>query len=286
MRATVWGSRGSLATPGRDTLRYGGNTSCVELVLSDGTLLILDAGTGIRGLGVNLGETAPETIHLCLTHLHLDHLEGLGFFGPLWRAETELHIWGPSSPIASLHDRIVRYLSPPLFPLQLGDAPSSVVFHDVPEEAWAIGSATISAAPVSHPGPTVGYRIEEHGASLAYIPDHEPALGNDLRSLEPEWISGLGLAHGVTVLLHDSQYTEDEYPQRIGWGHSSVAHAVTFALMAHADRLVLFHHDPLHDDARLETLADRAHELWGGNGSGPELAYEGMSLTLGENGRR
>ncbi|HEX2239800.1 MAG TPA: MBL fold metallo-hydrolase, partial [Actinomycetota bacterium] len=167
MKARIWGCRGSLATPGHNTLRYGGNTSCVEVRLKDGTLIVLDAGTGIRSLGLALAPEPPEVIHLLLTHLHLDHIEGLGFFQSLWNPESELHIWGPSSPVMTLQERLARYLSPPLFPLDLAEATPPPHFHDVPDHEWTIGSAQISALPVAHPGPTVGYLLSEDSRSLA-----------------------------------------------------------------------------------------------------------------------
>jgi ribonuclease BN (tRNA processing enzyme) len=281
VRATVWGCRGSLATPGAETVRYGGNTSCLELRLEDGTLVILDAGTGLRTLGVALGGRAPCRGHLLLTHLHLDHLEGIGFFAPLWHPDTRLHVWGPPSTTQSLAARIARYLSPPLFPMSLSDVPCGITWHDVPSEPRQIGSATILAGAVAHPRPTVGYRIEENGASIAYIPDHEPALGLDLATLPPDWISGYDVAANADTLLHDAQYREDEYPNKIGWGHSSVADAVTFARKSGARRLILFHHDPLHTDDDLEGLLGRARELWNGSGEAPTLAREGMDVPLG-----
>ena len=281
MRARIWGCRGSLATPGEETLRFGGNTSCLEVELGDGTLVVLDAGTGIRALGLQLArERAARTIHLCLTHLHLDHIEGLGFFTPLWQPDTCIHVWGPASPTRALRDRVARYFSPPLFPMQLSDVPSDLSFHDVPDGGWEIGSARVTAQTVSHPGPTVGYRLEEDGQSLAYIPDHEPALGVSLASLSPDWVSGFGLAQGVGVLVHDCQYSEAEYETKTGWGHSSVADAVTYARMAGAEQLIMFHHDPLHDDEQLEQLRDRACELSHDGSAEPQLAAEGMELEL------
>jgi phosphoribosyl 1,2-cyclic phosphodiesterase len=281
VRATVRGCRGSLATPGPHTLRRGGNTSCVEIHLADGTLLILDAGTGIRELGVELAAKPGRPIHLVLTHLHLDHLEGLGFFVPLWQPETELHIWGPVSGRLSLRSRIARFLAPPFFPVLLADAPSEISFHDVPREPWMIGSATITAQPVLHPGPTVGYRIEGDGGVLTYLPDHEPYLGGQVLDLSTDWISGFDLAFEADLLMHDAQYTESEYPEKVGWGHSSVAQAVQFAQAAHADRLLLFHHDPLHDDGQLDDIEARACELWAGLGTPPALAVEGLEYVLG-----
>jgi phosphoribosyl 1,2-cyclic phosphodiesterase len=278
VRATIWGCRGSLATPGEETLRYGGNTSCVEVELDDGTLVILDAGTGIRRLGLKLAEAGPTTIHLCLTHLHLDHVEGLAFFLPLWRPTTELHVWGPPSHLRTLEKRIARYFSPPLFPVSLSDAPCRMWFHDAPTWPWQIGTASVLAAPVLHKGPTIAYRIEEDGFRLAYIPDHEPALGG-LVGRSPDWISGCAVAAEADVLIHDAQYFADEYDTHTGWGHSSVDHAVAFATVSRATRLVLFHHDPLHSDAQLEALCARASELWPGDGPSPSLAHEGMDVA-------
>jgi phosphoribosyl 1,2-cyclic phosphodiesterase len=281
VQVRIWGCRGSLAAPGAGTVRYGGNTSCVEVRLADGTLLVLDAGTGIRALGAALEGERLGPLHLLLTHLHLDHLEGLGFFAPFWRRKSELHLWGPPSMLHTLQERIARYLSPPLFPIRLGDTPARLRFHDVPGEPWHLGSATVQAAPVAHPGPTLGYRIEEDGAALVYLPDHEPALGLELASLSPDWISGCVLAADADVLLHDAQFTEDEYSSRLGWGHSSVAHAVAFAAIAGVERLVLFHHDPMRDDDQLEALLERARELSSGRPQPPELAFEGMRFELG-----
>jgi ribonuclease BN (tRNA processing enzyme) len=259
-------------------VRFGGNTSCVEVRSADGTLLVLDAGTGIRPLGLTLAEHAGP-IHLLLTHLHLDHLEGLGFFLPIWDAKREVHIYGPPSPIRSLEERIARYLSPPLFPVDLSDLPAHIVFHDVQDEPFVIGGAHIEAGYVKHPGPTLGYRIEADGVVFAYIPDHEPALGADLDGLPPDWVSGTEVAREADVLFHDSQYFEAEYADRAGFGHSSVADAIRFARLARVEQLVLFHHDPMHTDADLERIGARARELWG-DGSAPELAREGTTVEL------
>jgi phosphoribosyl 1,2-cyclic phosphodiesterase len=280
MKATVWGCRGSLASPGPETVDFGGNTSCVQLELADGTPIVLDAGTGIRLLGLELARLPRRPIHVILTHLHLDHLEGLGFFVPLWEPGVEIHLWGPASPVDTLQERIAKYLSPPLFPVQLSEVPSNLTFHDLREEDFALGSARVRAEPVSHRGPTVGVRIEEQGRSLAYIPDHEPYLGAGPEGVDPEWLSGFSIAEGVTVLMHDSQYFEHEYPNHIGWGHSSVDHAVSFAQASGAQKLVLFHHDPLHSDDQLRALETRARDLWGPDGHPPELAFEGMKLAL------
>ena len=281
MRLKIWGCRGSVATPGPETVRYGGNTSCVEVVLDGAdSILVLDAGTGIRELGEELEGRGARRIHLCLTHLHLDHLEGLRFFAPLWNPDVSVEIWGPPSPILSLQDRIARYFSPPLFPVDLRDVPAALSFHDVPKESWSIDGARLTADLVVHPGPTVGYRLETAQGSVAYIPDHEPALAGAIASNPTDWISGASLALGADALLHDAQYSEDEYADRIGWGHSSVADAVAFTRAVGAHRLVLFHHEPSHNDDELERLEARARALADADGAPAELAHEGMVVEV------
>ena len=156
-----------------------------------------------------------------------------------------------------------------------------VTFHDVPHETWEIQGVLIDAQPVSHPGPTLGYRLALNGSSLAYIPDHEPVLGVEMADLGPEWISGYSIAEDVDVLLHDCQFSEAEYPSRVGWGHSSVAHAVQFARRSCVGRLVLFHHDPDRSDDGVDGLVERARELWdGASGEPPVAACEGMALDI------
>jgi phosphoribosyl 1,2-cyclic phosphodiesterase len=280
MRIRVWGCRGSLAAPGADTLRYGGNTSCVEVRGDNDELLVLDAGTGMRPLGVSMANDGAPRIDILLSHLHLDHLQGLGFFRPLFDPGREIHIWGPSSPVQSLADRISTYLSPPLFPVRLADIPARLEFHDAPEEPMTIGSLTVRASLVTHQGPTVGFRIEEHGRSVVYLPDHEPGLGLGLSGRPAEWVSGYGLAHLADVLLHDAQYGDGEYPRHIGWGHSAIAHVVDFARLADVDRLLLFHHDPYHTDDDLELLVADAQKYWGAESERVQAACEGMTVTL------
>jgi phosphoribosyl 1,2-cyclic phosphodiesterase len=279
MRARIWGCRGSLPAPGASKLRYGGDTSCVEVRLSDGTLLVLDAGTGIRELGAQLEDDIRE-VHLLLTHLHMDHVEGFPFFPLLWKPDTNLQIWGPPSPTLSLKERLARYMSPPLFPIDVHDVPSSCAFHDLPSGSWTIGSATITAMAVEHPGPTVAYRIDENGRSLCYMPDHEPAALGDFRNETSDWIDGFALAQDVDVLMHDAQYTPAEYSTKRGWGHSSYDDAVAYAKLTRTKKLLLFHHDPTHDDDTLEELERLAIAEWGPDGEKPRLAATGMTIDL------
>ena len=253
MRVTLWGTRGSLAAPGPETVRYGGNTACVEVRGKRNALLVLDAGTGIQRLGAMV-RGGRGRIDLLLTHLHMDHIQGLGFFEPLYERGREIHIWGPPSPTLDLRTRLARYLSPPLFPVRLRDLPCRLTLHNVPPERFEVGGLEVEAALVCHPGSTVGYRISEGTRSLAYLPDHEPALGLREFPGDPEWTSGFDLAAGADLLIHDAQYTTEEYQKRVGWGHSSIRDAIAFATVAGARRFVPFHHDPTHDDAMLDCL--------------------------------
>jgi phosphoribosyl 1,2-cyclic phosphodiesterase len=280
VHARIWGCRGSLATPGPATAGYGGNTSCVEVRLGCGELVILDAGSGIRELGIRLVREPPRTIHLCLTHLHLDHLEGLAFFAPIWRPDFELHVWGPPSAVRTLEQRIARYFSPPLFPMMLSDVRARITFTDVQTAEWEIGGALLRSDLVSHPGPTLGFRLEEGGRSLAYIPDHEPVIGGGVEAVANEWLSGYALAEGTDVLMHDAQYSAAEYETHIGWGHASVQDAVAFARVTGAGALLMFHHDPLHSDIELTELEADARHAWDGTGLMPSLAREGLELDL------
>ena len=253
MKIKLWGTRGSLPSPGPRTVRYGGNTPCVEVRGDDGRLLILDAGTGIVRLGASLGAEIAR-VDLLLTHLHLDHILGIGFFEPLDRRDLAVHIWGPPSTTLDFEERLVTSVAPPLFPIRLRDLACRLTIHNVPLGRFAIANFAVTAALVCHPGPTVGYRIDDGTAVLAYLPDHEPALASPRFPGAPAWTSGWDLARGADVLIHDAQYSAAEYAERVGWGHSALSHALEFAALAGARRLVAFHHDPNRSDAGVDRL--------------------------------
>jgi phosphoribosyl 1,2-cyclic phosphodiesterase len=282
MVVKVWGARGSVPSPGPETTRYGGNTSCVQVTLSDGTIVVLDGGTGLRNLGLSLTQERAR-VNILLTHLHLDHIQGLMFFAPAFRPTSEMVIWGPKAPEASLQDRIARYISAPLSPVEVRELPCDVSFREAPPTEWEIGPAKLQAASVTHRGPTLGYRLTDGDITLCYIPDHEPALGADLEHDDPEWISGFGLAQGANLLIHDCQYADSEYPLHVGWGHSRLCDALAFARRVEPERLLLFHHDPLHSDDFLDAFQGAAIERWtelGGRPAQIELACERREIKL------
>jgi phosphoribosyl 1,2-cyclic phosphodiesterase len=244
---------------------------------ADDSVIIVDAGTGIRRLGATLNDAGR--IDVLLSHLHTDHIQGLGFFGPLFEKDREVHIWGPRSAGKDLRARLARYLSEPLFPVHLRELPSHLVLHDVPFEEFAIQGVRIQADLIVHPGPTVGYRISEGGSTLVYLSDHEPVLGDARLPAEASWTSGFALAAGADVLIHDAQYTDAEYQPRVGWGHSSISQAIAFGRRAGVRRFVTFHHDPDHSDAELDHLHARANE-WAQGDFELIPGVEGLSIKV------
>jgi phosphoribosyl 1,2-cyclic phosphodiesterase len=281
VRVKLWGVRGSIPVPGPAAAGFGGNTSCVGVSTGDGAELILDAGSGIRELGDALSGRCRH-VHVLLTHLHFDHIQGLMFFAPLFDPAAEVTVWGPPAAGRALRERLARFISNPLCPVEIRELPARVNFKDTPSSPWRIGGVEVRASLVAHRGPTLGYRLTDDTGSLCYLPDHEPGLGQDLATATPGWISGHALASGASLLIHDCQYADSEYPSHRGWGHSRLSDALDFAYRADPDRTVLFHHAPEHDDARLDEIAAEASSRWAerGNGSPIEMAREGHVVEL------
>ena len=278
MKVRFWGTRGSLASPGPETARYGGNTSCVEVRANDGSVIILDAGTGISRLDRTLPESTKR-IDILLTHLHMDHIQGLGFFAPLRRPDLDVHIWGPPATAFDLSTHLGRYLSPPLFPIHLRELACDPQLHEVADQSFDIGPFHVTATMVCHPGPTLGYRVEADGASVTYLPDHEIGFGAVAIDGDPKWISGYELIRDTDLLIHDAQYTLSELMQRRGWGHSTPHEVVRLATRAGARRAALFHHSPEHDDAEIDLMVEEARS------AAPEdlevfAAAEGTTIDL------
>jgi ribonuclease BN (tRNA processing enzyme) len=223
------------------------------VVSEDGCFLVLDGGTGMQQL--NYGNSiAGKRIDILLTHLHLDHIQGLGFFKPFFDPAMEVHIWGPTSSTQSLHSRLSRYLSPPLFPVLIRDIPCKLSLHEIENSVFETGSFKIQSGYVIHPGPTVGFRITGRQSVFTYIPDHEPALGRDGMLMDSKWISGFDLAYGADLLYHDAQYAAREYKDKRGWGHSSMDDTLLFASISRVKHLLLGHHDPSHTDSELNEM--------------------------------
>jgi len=269
MEGRIWGCRGSLATPGGHTVRYGGNTTCVELRTASGAVVVLDAGTGIRDLGRTIVGRVTE-IDLLLTHLHLDHIEGLGFFAPLFDPACTIRVHGPRPDGGPLAEMIATYLSPPYFPVPFDRIDARLSFVELERDTFELDGLTVSSAPVKHPGPTLAYRVSENGTSLAFVPDNEPGLERE---------SGLEVAAGADLLLHDAQYTDEEYAERVGWGHCSLSHFAGYLRDAAPARALMVHHDPSHDDERLESMLELARSASGHERL--ELGREGLELPLG-----
>ena len=253
MKINLLGVRGSIPTTAIEYQFYGGHTSSM-LVSEDDELLVMDAGSGIQGFNT---EDIPRNkrVDVLLTHLHIDHIQGLGFFKPLFMPDLEVHIWGPSS-TNSLHSRISRYLSPPLFPVLVRDLPCKLTLHEIGNSVFNIGHFTIQASYVIHPGPTLGYRVNGTRSTFTYIPDHEPALGRHGIIKDKKWTSGFDISREADLLYHDGQYTEQEYSTRKGWGHSNFNDVLQFASIADVKHLLIGHHDPAHTDAQLTAVYD------------------------------
>jgi phosphoribosyl 1,2-cyclic phosphodiesterase len=279
MRVKLWGVRGSVPVADGRMMRYGGNTSCVEVTLGDGTEIILDAGTGIRGLSA-ARSAEIRSAHILLTHLHLDHIQGLLFFAPLFDPRSSVGVYGPLQVGPDLQVRLARYLSEPLSPVEIRELPATVSFTACPDREWELGPAQIRAATINHRGVTLGYRITEGDAVLSYIPDHEPGLGGNIDTDRAEWISGLGLAENASLLIHDCQYTDEEYPRHLGWGHSGLSDALALARRAGAEHVALFHHDPVHDDAMLDNFELQAKEYWRQIGREPKTVSVAREQTV------
>jgi ribonuclease BN (tRNA processing enzyme) len=277
MKIKLWGVRGSIPTTSPDSKFYGGQTS--SLFISEGDdQLMLDAGSGIQGFNsMNIPER--KRIDVLLTHLHMDHIQGLGFFKALFIPDLEVHIWGPISNTSSLHSRLSRYLSPPLFPVLLRDLPCKLILHEIGNGEYEIGHFKVTATYIIHPGPTLGFRIVGKKSVFTYIPDHEPALGPHGMVNNGKWTSGFDLAASADLLYHDGQYTSQEYDTRKGWGHSSYHDVLQFAALADVKHLLIGHHDPTHTDAQLNEILKSIKE----NHEYPfkyELAKEGMEFDL------
>lgn len=278
LNVTFFGVRGSTPCPCAANQRYGGNTACVVLDAPGGDPIVLDLGTGLRFWGETFEGTAPFRGSALVTHLHWDHVQGLPFFTPLHRDGSHLDIYGPSQPGLDLEAAFGTFMCPPYFPVGIADLAGDVTFHDAVDADFAVGDAKVRARQVPHVGLTNGYRIDWDGASVAYVSDHQQPLDGSLDIAE----SVLELCDGVDLLIHDSQFTREEFTEKAHWGHCTIDYAVHVAAEAGARRLVLFHHDPGHHDGAMDELTAYARGL-DDAGRLEEIicAHEGLTVSLG-----
>jgi CheY-like chemotaxis protein len=298
MRIRFWGTRGSLAKPGPTTVRYGGNTSCVEVRTSDGTLIVLDCGTGAHGLGqvLSTGKDHPVHGHLLITHTHWDHIQGFPFFAPLFVPGNVWHIYAPGGLGKRLEETLAGQMEYAYFPVTLNQLGATIHYHDLVEGAFDVQDVHVTTRYLNHPGLTLGYRLEVGGAVMVYATDHEPHARPHLEPIRsPESDADVLPAHredqrhiefvkGADLVIHDAQYTAPEYLQKVGWGHSPMEYTVDVALAAGAKRLALFHHDPLRDDAMIDRLLEACRQRVAACHGALEVfaATEGQMIELPE----
>lgn len=270
LRLRFWGVRGSIACPSPSHVRYGGNTSCLEVSAGEHSI-ILDAGTGIRPLGHSFIERGIKSAHLLLTHSHWDHINGFPFFAPGFRPGHEFHIMAGHLKDDAIREVLAGQMTQPTFPVPLEAMRANLNFEDFEAgNEFSIGAAVkVKTAPLNHPNGATGYRIEHGGKSLCYVTDTEHLPGKPDQNI-------LGLIEGSDLVIYDSTYTEEEFPSKVGWGHSTWQEAVRLAKAANVKKLAIFHHDPEHDDAFMDKIADEAREAW----SGAIVAKEGMVLEF------
>jgi CheY-like chemotaxis protein len=295
MQIRFWGTRGSLAKPGPGTLRYGGNTSCVEVRTASGTLIVLDCGTGAHSLGQALvGSGAPVRGHLMITHTHWDHIQGFPFFAPLFGRGHEWDIYAPGGLGQQLEQTLAGQMEYTYFPVTLAQLGATIRYHDLVEGSFAVENVRVVTKYLNHPALALGYRLEAGAATVVYASDHEP---------HAPWAStesgagagGAPLAHredlrhveflaGADLVIHDAQYDLSEYQEKIGWGHTPAECAVDYALAGRARRLALYHHDPLRDDAGVDDLVASCRQRVVAAGGQLEVfaAAEGQVLELAE----
>jgi phosphoribosyl 1,2-cyclic phosphodiesterase/CheY-like chemotaxis protein len=285
VRVQFWGTRGSIAKPGPSTVRYGGNTSCIEVRSARGTLVVVDCGTGAHSLGQKLIAAGAQSGHILISHTHWDHIQGIPFFDPLFMSGTEWDIYGPKGLGQSLRETLAGQMQYTYFPITLDQFGATVRYHDLVEGTFDIDDIKVSTHYLNHPALTLGYRLEADGVTIVYSCDHEPysrmlatgqgdVTGQDLRHAE--------FIDGADLLIHDAQYTAEEYPAKIGWGHSPAEYAVKLGQRAGVKRIALTHHDPLRDDDAVDRVLESVRARLRENASPLEVfaAVEGQIVEV------
>ena len=292
MNIRFWGTRGSIPSPGKSTVKYGGNTSCVE-VRAGKQILIFDAGTGIRDLGnhlINEYKSQPVTLHLFISHTHWDHIQGFPFFMPAYNKNFQIIVYGPPARDKSLKDLFKFQMDSEYFPVPLGGLNAQIVMQEV-REPFRIDDLQISSFYMNHPAMTLAYKISDREKTFVYATDNEPyrytlhaarkdplasKYGAELDQKFIEFISG------ADFVVSDAQYTLEEYRSKVGWGHSPIESIVEFAIKANVKQLALYHHDPSHDDATVDAIVQHAQKLLSTQKSSVQCfgAVEGMEIKL------
>src|SRR5689334_12299603 len=297
-RLKLWGVRGSIPVPGPGTVRYGGNTACVE-IRADGELIILDAGSGIRELGLALEKefgSRPINVSLLITHAHWDHIQGFPFFVPSYNDKNRIRIFGYNGTDSGLQEILKDQMATPFFPVALFDLPGRIQFETLTSMDFNIGKVRVHAMRMNHPGVCVGYRIVTSQGSIAYMPDNETYDAFKLHSSESDSLNPeetrkraredraelVKFLQGSDILILDSQYTDEEYEEHVGWGHGSLSSGISLAADAGVRKLILFHHDPTHDDYAIDQMVETARKLAAKTKKGLEVeaAREGAELSL------
>jgi len=297
-RIKFWGVRGSIPVPGPSTIGYGGNTTCVE-VRTNGDIIVLDAGSGIRGLGLALHEefgTAPINLTLLLTHTHWDHIQGLPFFLPAYQAKNTIRVFGYQGAREGLATILAAQMELPFFPVSWKDLPGTIKIRELKKMEFSVGKVRVRSRFLNHPGVCAGYRLYTKEGSIAFLPDNEPFEPLKLKLAERDGVNmDRARAQAVVqrsklveflkdtdVLILDAQYTDEKYQEHIGWGHGALSRVVSLALEARAKKLFLFHHDPTHDDQQIEEMLERARLLVieSGRKLEVEAAREGAEIWL------
>jgi phosphoribosyl 1,2-cyclic phosphodiesterase len=285
MYVRFWGTRGSIATPGPQTTRYGGNTSCVEVRTDDGTLIILDCGTGARALGLHLlrSEERPLRLHLLTSHTHWDHIQGFPFFDPIFLPDTELYLYAPQHFQHSLEEALAGQMRDPYFPVKFDDLRSLMHYTELGEGCFWIDHVRVETQYLNHTAPTIAYRLSSGSATIAYVTDHEPFWVPTAGTFQhPGDRRHIEFLKGADLIIHDAQYTQEEYCGKVGWGHSTVEYATDVALAAGAARLALFHHDPGHDDKTMQGIEEAMEDRIAAHDGALEVfaAAEGLALQV------
>lgn len=281
MKVKLWGTRGSIPVPGAETVKYGGNTTCVEVTFDDNTFFVIDAGIGIRKLGQSLFERKIHHVNLYITHSHWDHIQGFPFFKPAFNSKNSINIYGCPPTYRKLQDILTNQMEYEYFPVKFEDLTAEIDFTEVCLSMFVINENVFHTIQTNHPGNTTGLKIESNGKIFIFLTDNElqppPNSHNNT-----QWADFVEFCHNADVLVHDAQFTDDEIPKKLGWGHSSTGQAIRLATEAKVKSLYMTHHDPEHTDDFIDKMYEsHLQELkQQGNPLKLFMAKDGLEIPL------